>query len=479
MTIATNPASTIADTSFGLVRGLNRGTTSVFKGIRFATSARFEQPRLVTGWDGELDATTYRAQCFQTPGVMERTLGGSSIAMSEDCLFLNIYTPACDDSGRPVLFWIHGGAFVNGSGATPWYDGSSLAARADVVVVTINYRLGAFGYLGDLNLGAHDQIAALLWVHESIASFGGDPGNVTIFGESAGGSAVVSLLAAPSAQGLFHRAWAMSPSIAQLRNAERGEQAEAQFLAAAGVSSREQASLLSAEAMLAAQNELLRDVGAGFSGFSPTSGTELIPESIRAAASANPVPLVIGTTRDEMQLFSTFNPELASLDDAGVEGFFASRFGERAPQAIRRYRDVRPDATAPLLASAIQTDETFRVPAWRLAEARTALTSPTWMYWFTWASTAFGGALGSCHAMDIPFAFHNLHRKGVDQFTGDGDDRTAVADSFSDAVTGFARDGVAAWPMYDLAARATLRVDTVTTVANDPEAAVRELWSHV
>ena len=138
-------ADITAITPFGPVRGLDRGTTAVFKGIRYASSDRFEQPVLVDGWDGELDATTYRAQCFQTPGVMERTLGGSTLEMSEDCLFLNIYTPACDDARRPVLFWIHGGAFVNGSGATPWYDGSSLATRADVVVVTINYRLGAFG----------------------------------------------------------------------------------------------------------------------------------------------------------------------------------------------------------------------------------------------------------------------------------------------------------------------------------------------
>ncbi len=472
-------ATTTAVTPFGPVRGLDRATTAVFKGIRYATSDRFEQPVLVEGWDGELDATTYRAQCFQTPGVMERTLGGSTLEMSEDCLFLNIYTPACDDALRPVLFWIHGGAFVNGSGATPWYDGSSLATRANVVVVTINYRLGAFGYLGDLNLGAHDQIAALRWVHEAIASFGGDPDNVTVFGESAGGSAVVSLLAAPSANGLFHRAWAMSPSIAQLRNAERGEQTEAQFLAAAGVSSREQAAALSPEAMLAAQNELLRDVGAGFSGFSPTSGTDLIPLSIRTAAAANPTPLVLGTTRDEMQLFTTFNPELASLDDAGVERFFSNRFGNSAAQAITRYREHRPGATPALLASALQTDETFRVPAWRLAEARDAMGSQTWMYWFTWASTAFGGALGSCHAMDIPFAFHNLHRKGVDQFTGDGTDRVAVADSFADALTTFAREGVAPWPTYDLATRPTLRVDTETIVAHDPEQPVRELWSHI
>ncbi|CAB4891005.1 unannotated protein [freshwater metagenome] len=469
---------TLTQTPLGPVRGVDRGATSVFKGIRFATSSRFGQPQLVTGWDGELDATTFRAQCHQTPGMMERTFGGSSLAMDEDCLFLNIYTPACDDARRPVLFWIHGGAFVNGSGATPWYDGSSLASRADVVVVTINYRLGAFGYLGELNLGTYDQIAALRWVQTAIGSFGGDADNVTIFGESAGGSAVVSLLAAPSADGLFHRAWAMSPSIAQLRNAERGEQAEAQFLEAAGVSSRDEAAALSAEAMLTAQNELLRDVGAGFSGFSPTSGTELIPTSIRSAAAANDVPFVLGTTRDEMQLFAMFNPAIASLDDNGLQQFFAQRFGDRSGVALEQYREHRPGATNTLLAAAMQTDETFRVPAWRLAEARHAAGAPTWMYWFTWASTALDGALGSCHGLDIPFAFHNLHRKGVDAFTGAGGDRTTVADSYADALTAFARDGHAGWQAYDPAIRPTLRIDATTTLVDDPEQALRELWFH-
>lgn len=468
---------TIVHTPFGTVKGLDRGATHVFKGIRFATSERFGEPTLVSELNGDYDATTYRAQCFQTPGVMERTLGGSSLPMSEDCLFLNIYTPACDDLRRPVLVWIHGGAFVNGSGATPWYDGSSIAERADVVVVTINYRLGAFGFLGHRNLGTHDQIAALQWVRQGIVSFGGDAGNVTIFGESAGGSAVVSLLAAPSADGLFHRAWAMSPSIAQLRNADRGSETEAQFLRAAGVASVADAVALPAEVILAAQEELLKDVGAGFSGFSPTSGTALIPAAIRSASAANPVPLVIGTTRDEMQLFTTFNPANANLDDDALLDHFSRRFGNNAASALDLYHQCRPGASNGFIASAMQTDETFRVPAQRLAEARCAEASRTWMYWFTWASTAFGGALGSCHALDIPFAFHNLHRKGVDVFTGEGTDRTGVADAYSDAVTSFARAGVASWPEYDLTRRATLRVDSTTTVTDDPEHELRELWS--
>ena len=472
-----NP-TTVVSTPFGDVRGLDRGATHVFKGIRFATAQRFGAPVPITDWRNELDATMYGAQCHQTPGVLERTFGSGSLPMTEDCLFLNVFRPSANtDVLRPVLVWIHGGAFVNGSGATPWYDGSELARRADVVVVTVNYRLGAFGFLGDLNLGTHDQIAALQWVHDAIASFGGDPGTVTIFGESAGGSAIVALLATPSATGLFHRAFAMSPSITQLRNADRASEAESQFLAAAGVSDREQALSLTPDQILDAQQALLRDVGAGFSGFSPTSGTSLIPLPIRSAAAANPVPLVLGTTRDEMQMFTAFSPSLAQLDDAALEAMAGARFGaECVATALDAYRSARPTANNSQLAAAIQTDETFRVPARRLAEDRAAAGMPTWMYWFTWASTAFGGVLGSCHAIDVPFAFHNLNKKGVEAFTGESPERTQVADAYTEAITGLAVTGLAGWSQYDSKRRSTLRVDVVTAVVDDPEPEIRLLW---
>jgi len=269
----------------------------------------------------------------------------------------------------------------------------------------------------------------------------------------------------------------MSPSIAQLRNAQRGAEAEAQFLAAAGVSSRSEAAALSPQAMLTAQQELLKDVGAGFSGFSPTSGTALIPTSIRSAASANTTPLVLGTTRDEMQLFTTFNPAHSKIDEAGLESLFTHRFGDETPSALAAYREHRPETSNALLASAMLTDEVFRVPAWRLAEARQTTGTATWMYWFTWASTAFGGALGSCHALDIPFAFHNLHRKGARAFTGDGHERTAIADSYADAITSFARLGSASWPTYTLDTRSTMKFDVTSTVVDDPEQALRSLWS--
>jgi len=467
----------VTHTPFGRIRGLQRDGISVFKGIRYATAERFRSPTLVTDWDGEIDATTYTAQAPQLFGLLEKALGASSIPAAEDCLSLNVFTPGCDDARRPVMVWIHGGAFTTGGGAMPWYDGSQLGRIGDIVVVTINYRLGALGFSGRTNAGLRDQVAALEWVHRGIESFGGDPDNVTIVGESAGGSSVIALMAVPSAKHLFHRAFAMSPSVAQLRSGERADEALEEYLGHVGVQSIDDLRDLPIDPLLGAQALILRNVSAGFTGFSPCSDGDFVPEPILAAAAANPIPLVVGTTRDEMNLFSAFNPHMGGLSDADALDHFGRVFGEGASVALDLYRRARPGATNGQLVSALQTDQIFRIPAQRLAEARVRESLPTWMYWFTWATPAFGGILGSCHAVDIPFAFHNLARPGVDQFTGSGPERGAVADVYSDALLGLVRDGTVPWPEYDLESRPTMRVDVDSELLQDPERDVRELWA--
>jgi para-nitrobenzyl esterase len=468
---------TVASTPFGAVRGAVRDGVRVFCGIRFAQAGRFAAPTLVTRWDGVLDATVHGAQCPQVPGILERALGGTALPMDEDCLHLDVYTPGCDDARRPVLVWVHGGAFVTGTGAMPWYDGCALARRADVVVVTINYRLGVFGFLGTRNVGLDDQLAALRWVHDAIGSFGGDPGAVTVVGESAGGASVIALLASPASAGLVQRAWAMSPSIVQLRSAERALEAEQQLLAAAGVATAADLVPWTARDLLDAQARVLAHRAGAMTAFSPATDDRLLPGDAVALAAERDVPLVVGTTRDEMQLFTAFDPAVGELSDEGLLLMAQRRFGERAAEAVEVYEQLRPGASIGQLASAIQTDETFRVPAWRLAERRAGAGRPTWMYWFTWASPAFGGVLGSCHGLDIPFAFSNLDQPGVTQFTGDGDDRRLVADAFSGALVRFARTGEPGWPRFDLGSRATLRIDVATEVLHDPERAIRELWT--
>jgi para-nitrobenzyl esterase len=476
----------LATTPFGRVRGLTRTVSNhspapvdvaIFKGIPYATAERFEKPVAVTSLGPAFDATTYRALCPQLLGGMERLLGGSRLPASEQCHHLNVFTPACDTARRPVLVWIHGGAFLTGSGATPWYHGASLAALGDVVVVTINYRLGSFGFAGRTNHGLADQVAALTWVRDAIGAFGGDPDNVTVFGESAGGASVVALLAAPSARDLFHGAVAMSPSLAQLRSTRRADRATGELIAAAGAQSFDDLRACPVDDLLTAQATVLADPTRALTAFAPTSHGDLLPGDILEGAANDPRPLVIGTTRDEMHLFNVFDPAVWALDEAGLRTAFERRFPGRAEDAISEYRSVRPDHTPGQLLSAMQTDEMLRVPVRRLTEARVASGHATWMYWFTWPSPAFGGILGACHAVDIPFVFHNLHRPGVQAFTGDGEDRFRVADEVAGAVLRFASDGKPGWDPYELGDRTTRRFAAESETLLDPEPSLRELWA--
>lgn len=466
----------IVETSRGPLQGTTSDGVSRFRGVPYATARRFAPPEPVRGWEGTHDATRHGAQCHQLLGPLEQMLGGSSIPMDEHCLTLSVTTPGCDDGRRPVLVWIHGGAFVTGTGAMPWYHGAALCRRGDVVLVSINYRLGVFGFLGRTNAGLADQLAALQWVHDEIAAFGGDPDNVTVFGESAGGASVLALLAAPSARGLVHRAWAMSPSIGQFRDAARADQVTETILTSAGCDDIDVLASCPVEILLQAQATVLADRTAGFDGFSPTSGTELLPDPITDAAAANPMPLVVGTTRDEMNLFVMFDPALAALDEVGLLAQVDDRFPGRAAEVISLYREHRHGASPVQILAAVQTDQTFRAPAQRLAQSRADTNTPTWSTWFTWSSTGMGGALGACHGLDIPFAFDNLHQPGVERFTGPGDDRQAVATAHADAVISFARSGVAPWDRVDAAGTPTLRIDTATEQVDDPEPALRRLW---
>jgi para-nitrobenzyl esterase len=345
-----------------------------------------------------------------------------------------------------------------------------------VVVVSINYRLGAFGFTGRSNAGLRDMVLALEWVRRHIASFGGDPGDVTVFGESAGGSAVIALMGVPAAAGLFHRVFAMSPSINQLRSGVRADETLERFLAEAGAESLDELRGAPVQRILEAQSTLLADMTGGYTWFTPTVDGDLVPGSFVDAAAASPIPLVLGTTRDENQLFTAFNPATAAMTEADLARHAARLFGDAAEHAVAAYRDHRAGATPGQLASAISTDETFRVPARRLAEDRVGAGHPTWMYWFTWATPAFGGVLGSCHAVDIPFVFHNLDRPGVAGFTGESPERVAVADAASAAVLALAHRGEPGWPAYDLDRRATQRLDVVPELLDDPERELRVLW---
>ena len=444
------------------------------RGIRYASAERFAAPSLLPYAPGD-ELGRSGPISPQVPGMLEQMLGTDASDMSEDCLFLDVFAPEGAAPGSlPVLVWVHGGAYLNGSGSLQWYDGSRLAGRG-AVVVTINYRLGAFGFLGEGNWGTLDQICALDWVNRHIAAFGGDPGNVTVFGESAGGSAVISLMAAPTARGLFHRVWAMSPSINQLRGLESARRWESEFLAAAGVASLDDARGLTVEEILQAQSKVITMQSTNYDMFSPAGGGAGLPADILGAAASNPVPLCVGTNRDESLLFLAFDPRYSSATVDQWHEHTARQFGESAETARAAYENARPGATPLQLIAAAQTDHVFRRPAQRLCEARAGAGSPTWMYWFTWASQGFGGLLGSAHALDIPFAFDNLHAPGTSMLLGEGPELQSLAARFADEIAAFASKGEATWASFDMHARATLRLDTSVGVLHDPEPELRAL----
>jgi para-nitrobenzyl esterase len=489
-------ADASATTTAGVVRGAVLDGVQRFLGIPYAVAARFQHPQPAPAWEGERDATAYGPIPPQVPMIIEQMLGSADIEQDEDaCLSLNVFAPAAATPGsaHPVMVWIHGGAFVTGSGRTAWYEGDNLVRRGDVVVVTINYRLGALGFAegvseGSGNLGVLDQVAALRWVHDNIASFGGDPANVTIFGESAGGCSVVTLLACPASVGLVHRAIAQSPSIGQLREAARGADATDELLVALGLpaGATDQLLTIGTDQLTKTAGGLFNEMPKGVTAASPTAdGTVLAAsvDGILAAMAASPVPLVIGTNRDEMALFSAMDPTYASLDDAGLHKLAVAILGPDADALVDAYRAARPEASARDLAIAISTDHTFRAPATRLAQARAEAGHATWLYEFTWATPAFGGMLGSCHALEIPFVFDNLDKPGVGMFTGDGAERQGIATDMAERWLSFARTGSPtadetqpSWPAYDTQTRPVLRIDVVREVVLDPDASLRELW---
>jgi para-nitrobenzyl esterase len=500
--------SVIVDTTTGKVRGLEKRGVHQFRGIPYARAERFRAPAPVEPWAGVRDATGFGLIAPQNPSPTEAMLGGQDRPSGEDCLVLNVFTPAPDDSARPVMVWIHGGAFVAGSGNIVWYDGSNLARDGDVVVVTINYRLGALGFLqlghldpafaGSGANGIRDQVAALEWVRDNIAGLGGDPRNVTIFGESAGGMSVGTLLGTPSAEGLFHSAIAQSGAADNNHATEVAEWVTNEFLAALDLSptSADAVLSLSVDEVLRAQSVVETRVqtdtrrgegpGIGALTFQPVVDGAVLPrpalDSIRAGSAAG-VRLVAGTTADEWNLFHLQARMGGPMTDDQLRRRLGRLAGaDRVDDVLDVYRTTRPATDPDGVFCALMTDHVFRRPAIRLAEAQLAHTSDVWMYRFDLASTAMGGVLGACHAIDVPFVFDNLDRGGVDMLLGGVDDDTRrLASSIARAWTGLARAGTPAhdaldWPAYDLDQRLTCVLDRRTAVAADPGGEVRALW---
>ncbi|HEY6530741.1 MAG TPA: carboxylesterase/lipase family protein [Acidimicrobiales bacterium] len=505
----------IVTTAQGRLEGLEGDGVWHFRGIPYAAppvgERRFRPPAPPASWDGVRPAKEFGSVSWQGNTGVSLLLGEKGGDASEDCLFLNVTTPACDDDARPVLVWIHGGGFMNGSSSSSWYEPTRMASRGDVVVVTVNYRLGALGFLwlGDLDTdytssgvnGLLDQAEALRWVQQNIAAFGGDPGNVTLFGESAGAMSVSTLLALPTARGLFHRVVAQSGAASNTFDRRVAGEITSSVMNRLGVTELDgllavEPSALSAAAVKVT-GEVFHDPGriAGPTGialamaFQPVVDGEWLPEdpleAMRAGTAAD-VAVVVGSNADEWNLFRLLSP--GGLDHPELLDRLDRIFG--AGHVIHdTYAAVRPDAGPDELWSAILTDATFRIPAVRLLEARAegGAISPSYQYLFSWPTPAFGGLVGSCHALEIPFVFGTMESAQAELVLGGstGPELWALSDAIQDAWLAFARTGrpsvprAPAWPAWDREVRSVMRLDTTREVLSDPSAAERELWEGV
>jgi len=463
---------------------------------------RFQPPEPAPAWEGTLDAREPGPAPPQVVEPLSELLGLDFPGpISEDCLRLHVWTPEPGAGGRPVLVWIHGGAFATGCGTAPAYDGAHIAARGDVVVVTLNYRVGAFGFLslagGYPNLGLLDQMAALEWVRREIAGFGGDPDRVCVFGESAGAGSIAALLAMPRARGLFRRAILQSPAPDGMLARDEGIARARMLVDRLEGRAPESASM---EGLLAAQQACIaagpHRTGMFFAPVIDGDSLPLRPLDAIARGDARDVEILIGTTEEEMQLYATV-PGLGDFPDAILQKIVASRLpgdeAERDAAAARAVSVYRSELGSPSprdLFFALETDLSLRLPSTRLAADQADHQPHTFMYLFRWRSPmsdGHGGSLGACHALDLPFTFGALDRPAARRFaTGDRPEllprARALSNAIVDAWTAFARSGdpshpgVGSWPAYERSARRTMILGEKCRVEDAPLEARRAVW---
>jgi len=505
------------ETQYGCIRGSESSGIRSFKGIRFAKppkgAYRFQPPVPPDPWVGVRDTTEHGPAAPQYALPWFGWISAAGVAPGSDCLSLNVWTPGTDGARRPVMVWIHGGGFMVGSGSTGIYNGHDLARRSDVVVVTINYRLGPLGFahlgtvLGEgfeqsTNLGVRDQIAALEWVRDHIDRLGGDPGNVTLFGQSAGAMSIGALLGAPRARALFHKAICMSGAADHVIETDTAQEVAQAFLDELGenATTHEALGRIPIGEILRAQASVMTKLSnmKQMMVFLPTVDGDVIPEqptvAVRNGSTAD-IPLMIGTTLDEWRLFRLIDPGPRGLNESqlierlaeALQSFSAAPSVNDALRQLRATLGQRINASsANEVWSAFQTARVMHFPATRLADAQSAGGGVAHSYLFSWSPPALRRALGACHGLDIPFVFGAVTNPLVLSLAGFSPAAVRLSRKMQRAWTGFARSGLPGhsqlppWPYYEPHKRETMVFGRRCELTNAPLEAERRLlarWS--
>lgn len=505
----------VVSTNSGKVRGYLHNGIYTYKGIPYAQAKRFQAPQKPKAWEGIRSSLTYGpVSPLMTPTTSvqdesEFVFHHDWGYTNEDCLRVNVWSPGINDGKkRPVMFWIHGGGYTAGSSQElPSYDGEAIAKKGDVVLVSVNHRLNILGFLdlsefgpqykGSANTSFLDLVAALQWVKENISNFGGDPGNVTIFGQSGGGGKVSTLMASPAAKGLFHKAIVQSGIWANFQDQETSKRIGSAVLNELGLipSKVDSIQKVPYEKLVAAGNSALKKVreqlaaegknvdalGLRF-GWTPTIDgtflTEHMGDPASLARSAN-IPFLIGSTKNEF-MTSLFTPSLRKATAPEVKEFLQKRWGDKTDTYIAAVKKAYPNDTKPN--DLVDIDQFFRPGTVAQANARAAsATAPVYVYLFTWQSPVIDGVYKALHCMEIPFAMNNIAR--CEEMTGGGKEAYALADKMSQAWINFARSGdpnhkgLPVWPKYTVDGGATMMFDNVSTVRNQPDKEILELTS--
>jgi len=498
------------NTKYGKIQGYTENGMEIFKGIPYAEAPigklRFSPPVAKKPWDGVLKALEFGPCAYQgntadiidelevpTDGEIYHVQTKKLEPESEDCLSLNIWTPATDSGKRPVMFWIHGGAFKTGSAKVDDHDGSALAKSGDVVVVTINYRLGALGYLYipgvTANAGQLDQILALKWVHDNIHLFGGDPNNVTIFGGSAGGYSVITLCAMPAAKGLFQRVISQSPPLV---DPIPDESPTKNLMNKLGIKEGDIDTLreIPVAEIIKVQDKISKGLDTGFR---PQIDGETLPihplKAFQSGECKN-IDLMMGTTLDEFTIFVTTDPSLSKINDEQSLIRILAQIGiekKKIKNILMTYKKAREGKYSnepKQLLIALLTDMIFRIPTLCLLEDQSKNQPNTYSYLFTWVSPAFNGALGSFHGLETVYVFRQLDDPELKPLIGLKPNYN-LSSKIKAAWTSFARNGnpnndqLPQWPTYEINNRATMIFGEKIEVLNAPFDQERAIWDEI